>query len=137
MHAGVLWQTVGDEDAYAVAFHGFDGRAGRAAVVAPAACARARRKLVFDFLCDQMELLHAADHAMRQSPAVGRTYGCERAVHVRVACVALWCLRDRGGCGAACSGICIAWGRVRHHHAIGHHMPALLTGTCAQSKHGQ
>src|SRR5690606_1626763 len=61
---GRLGQVVGDEDAHAVAFHRLQGRAGRAAVVAPAGRLGAGSELVLDFLGDQVELLDAAVHAV-------------------------------------------------------------------------
>ena len=71
---GGLGQSVGDEDAHAVAFDHLDGGAGRLAVVAPQVGGHAGCHLAFDRLGHQVELLDAGVHAPGQGPAVERDH---------------------------------------------------------------
>ena len=89
---GVLGQLVGDEDAQLVAFHAFDGRPGRLAVVAPQPRDHAGRDLALDRLGDEVELLPAVARAPRQRPAVERD---DRVVGAAIHGAQRWL-----GCGA-------------------------------------
>jgi hypothetical protein len=70
MNAGVLGQSIGDEDTDSVAFNRFKGRAWGRTVIAPTFGDAAGRKLMFDFLGHEVELLDASDQSMRQAPSV-------------------------------------------------------------------
>jgi hypothetical protein len=83
VNGGVFIETIGHQDAHAIAFHGFKGGTRRGAVIAPAFGAATRRELVFDFFCNQMKFLYAAFHLVRQRPAIQGSYrrvvaGCAR-----------------------------------------------------------
>ena len=72
VHAGVLGQAVGDEDAHPVPLDHLNGGARRLAVVAPQVGLEARRHFAHHRLGHQMKLFDTLAHAPRQGPAVER-----------------------------------------------------------------
>ena len=71
VNRGRCLETIGDVDTNPVAFHRFDRGAVHAAVVAPALCFQAGRKLVVDFFGDEVINLHPVNDLPRQRGAAG------------------------------------------------------------------
>ena len=74
----VLGELVGDEDANAVAFHGFDGGSGTLAVVAPKVRLHARCQFPHDRFGDQVVVLPSGG-STRWSFLVGRSAAAKAA----------------------------------------------------------